>query len=196
MSALSQSGKKTAYQGEILHAAVALLNRMVIDALGGVSGPAGTAMATNTTGVKTVNSVTYSIDGVFQTAKGATDNFWTLGGGVLAVNSFRHYLLCIQSGGTALAVASSDASATALCRYVASGTPPTLPWDAAAIISYCTVATDATHTFTPGTTALNATGITATYADGIDKNIYPVLSDATSGYEELYGGGGPNSLLG
>jgi hypothetical protein len=40
-----------------------------------------------------------------------------------------------------------------------------------AIVGVLTVATDSTHTFTPGTTLLGAAGITATYIDGIDISV-------------------------
>ena len=48
------------------------------------------------------------------------------------------------------------------------------------IVGVLTVATYSTHTFTPGTTALNATGITATFVDGIDPTLLPLIGDGSS----------------
>jgi len=190
MSATSFAVRVTElYNSQGLAVAV-LLNRNLLNDLNLALGPAGAAIATNTTGVKSVNSVTYTLDGAFQTAKGATDPLWTLTGGVLAVASFRRYLLCIGSGGTASVIASTDSTVSAAsCVYT------TMP-DGVCVFSFITVATDATHTFTPGTTALNATGITTTFADGTDKFLLPLIADAASGNEVLALGGGSASPLG
>jgi hypothetical protein len=122
------------------------------------------ATATTTSKVKTTNACTLVNAGAVN-ALAATDNFWTLTGGDLAVSSFRRYLLCADASDAASVIASTDAATAAACRF------PNLPANGVAIVGVLTVATDATHTFTPGTTLLGAAGITATYIDGIDINV-------------------------
>jgi hypothetical protein len=46
-----------------------------------------------------------------------------------------------------------------------------------AIFAVLTVATNASTTFVPGTTLLGAAGITATYQDGIDPTLFPILAN-------------------
>lgn len=121
------------------------------------------ATATVTSKVKTTNNTTYYAAGQ-PIAKAATDNLWTLTGGVLAAASFRKYRLLLDTAGTATVQASSDSLVSAaLCDF------STRPADGVAIVGELTVATDATHTFTPATTLLGAAGITATYIDGSDS---------------------------
>jgi hypothetical protein len=123
------------------------------------------ATATTTSKVKTTNATVVRSAGAL-VALGATDNYWTLTGGDLAVSSFRRYLLCTNAAGTASVVASGDSIVSAAaCRWSA------LPAAGVAILGILTVATDSTHTFTPATTLLGAAGITATYVDGIDVGV-------------------------
>jgi hypothetical protein len=128
----------------------------------GALSAAGAAQATTATQAKTVNTVVYTIGGAFK-SKAATDNLWTLSGAVVAVSSFQKYLLCLGPTGTASIIE---------CVQAASAAAVTLPsyqtFNGVAVIATLTVATDATHPFTPGTTALNATGITSTFIDGFD----------------------------
>jgi hypothetical protein len=96
----------------------------------------------------------------------ATDNAWTLTGAVLAVSSFRRYLLLVDASDVFTVLASADSTVGASsCRWASR------PANGQAILGVLTVATDSTHTFTPGTTLLGAAGITATYIDGIDVNV-------------------------
>lgn len=124
---------------------------------------AGCAIATTTTQAKTVNSVAYKLDGAYQSAKAGTDNLWTLAGTTVPVSSFQKYYLLIGSGGTASVMQGVPAS-------TAAGVTLPFPPQSQSIFGVLTVATDATHPFVPGTTALNATGITATFVDGIDPS--------------------------
>jgi hypothetical protein len=123
---------------------------------------AGCATATTTSQVKTAATLTYLIDGAYKT-KGATDNFWTLAGVTVPVASFQKYYLLIDGSGAASVVQGVPAS-------TAAGVVLPFPPQSKAIVGVLTVATDATHTFTPGVTLLGATGITATYNDGFDPS--------------------------
>jgi hypothetical protein len=160
--------------------AVVLLNRLILLFNNRVHPQAsalpGVATATVTSQVKTTATTAFTADGVF-VIKAATDNFWTLAPtGVLAAASFRRWLLLINAAGTASVYASQDSTVSAAaCAWNFLG--PTLPFDGAAIIGIVTVATDATHTFTPATTLLGAAGITTTYLDGYDNTIIPTLTD-------------------
>jgi hypothetical protein len=122
------------------------------------------AIATVTSKVKTTAATVLLNAGALK-ALAATDNFWTLTGGVLAVNSFRRYLLLCDAVGTATVMASTDAATAAACAF------PTWPPGGTAIVGIVTVATDATHPFTPATTLLGAAGITATFIDGNDDSV-------------------------
>lgn len=121
-------------------------------------------IATTATKVKTTNATVLRIAGAL-VALGASDDYWTLTGGVLAVSSFRRYLLLSNAAGTASVLASDDATTAAGCRWV------TQPANGLAIVGVVTVATDASTTFTPGTTNLSAAGITDTYIDGWDISV-------------------------
>lgn len=127
----------------------------------------GCATATVTSKVKTANATVVRNAGALN-AVAATDNYWTLTGGVLAVSKFRRYLLLVDSADAATVLASDDQSTAAACRF------PSLPADGLAIVGILTVATDASTPFTPATTLLGAAGITATYIDGHDEAIWNV----------------------
>src|SRR6185437_15891082 len=121
---------------------------------------AGCATATTTSQAKTTNTLTYLIDGAYK-SKTATDNFWTLSGVTVPVASFQKYYLLIDGSGAASVVQGVPAS-------TAAGVVLPFPPQSKAIVGVLTIATDATHTFIPGTTLLGATGITATLNDGFD----------------------------
>ena len=123
------------------------------------------AIATTATKVKTTNATVLRNAGALN-ALGASDDFWTLTGGVLAESSFRRYLLLANASDTASVLASDDSTVSAAaCRW------STLPANGTAIVGILTVATDASTTFTPGTTELSAAGITDTYIDGFDITV-------------------------
>lgn len=146
-----------------------LANAHILIAANSVGGAAGCATATVTSKVKTVNSVAYRIDGAFKTAIAGTDNFWILSGTTVAVAMFQKYLLLVDAAGTASIVEGIQASTAA---GVVLPTPP----QSKSIFGVLIVATDATHTFVPGTTLLGAAGITATYIDGFDGAlVHPVV---------------------
>lgn len=106
-------------------------------------------------------------------AFGAADDAWTLTGAVLAAGKFRKYLLLADASDVCTVQASTDASTAAGCTF------ENLPADGLAIVGSVTIATDATHPFTPETTHLDATGITTTYYDGLGDDGIFLFSQVT-----------------
>lgn len=123
---------------------------------------AGCATATVTSQAKTVNTLTYLIDGAYKT-KTATDNFWTLSGVTVPISSFQKYYLLIDGAGAASVMQGIPAS-------TAAGVVLPFPPQSKAIVGVLTVATNGSTTFVPGTTLLGAAGITATFNDGFDPS--------------------------
>lgn len=109
----------------------------------------GLAIATTKSKVKTVNSVDYTIDGVFYTKAGTDNLFVHSDVTVQPVGTTKLYALCLDKDGTASIIAGT----TKL---------PVIP-DTLCCIGALKIVTDATHTFIPGTTLNDAAGITATY---------------------------------
>lgn len=195
MTAFVQGAVEQDYNGSVGRATAVITNRQTMLALNRAYAAAGATIATTTTKIKTVNSVPYTIDGSFVTALAGTDNFWVLTGGVLAVSSFRVYLLCANASAAESVIASSDGATAAQCYFTV--TPGAAdPLDGVCIISTVLVATDATHAFTPGTTALSATGITATYGDGPGKYLLPKVGGTNATVGIMNALIGPNSYLG
>lgn len=125
----------------------------------------GVTIATTASKVKTANATVLRNAGALN-ALSASDDFWTLDGGVLAALSFRRYLLLCDASDAASVLASDDSTVSAAsCRW------HTLPANGLAIVGVLTVATAAATTFTPATTLLSAAGITDTYIDGIDVDV-------------------------
>lgn len=122
------------------------------------------ATATVTSKVKTTADTVARCAGALN-AVAATDNAWVPTGGVLAVASFRRYMLLVDSADAFTVLASTDAATAAACVFA------NTPANGLACLGILTVATDATHTFTPAVTLLGAAGITATYVDGIDTAV-------------------------
>jgi hypothetical protein len=118
------------------------------------------AQATTATKAKTTQA-TVLLNGGAVNALAATDNFWTLTGGVIAAGLSRKYLLLSDGSDAASVLASDDQAVAANCSF------PGLPADGLAPVGSVTITCDATHTFTPATTNLaTATGITVTFSDG------------------------------
>lgn len=131
----------------------------------------GAATATVTSQVKTVNTLTYLINGVFK-SKGATDNFWTLTGtavtaGVGGATMF--WALCINAAGAASVVQgpTNQGSTT-----VWTPGPANLLAADVCVAAMCKVSLTAGTAFTPGTTLLGAAGVTTTYVDGLDGTLW------------------------
>lgn len=166
-------------------ASVELANAVTAYSLNMPLANAGIAIATTTTKAKTANTMPFQINGSFYSLA-ATDNFWTLAGTVVAASSWQKYLLLVDTAGAATIQEATQSliSAAAVSYSNVSGlgrwAPLLTVLNAGKVIAgYLTVATDATHTFTPGTTALGATGITTTYTNGLDQALLQMLANQT-----------------
>ena len=120
-------------------------------------GAAGLTIGGTSTKIKIAAAITFRIAGI-PYAKAITDNITVTAGAVQAVSTFCKYLVSINAAGT-VTVTKGDDAATAVLALV-----PALPANNAPV-GYVQVATDAATTFTAGTTALDAAGITDTYGD-------------------------------
>lgn len=103
-------------------------------------------------GVKTANTITYSIDG--QDYSQTTQTNVAVEGAVLPISSYRWYLMSINAAGTVATTPQAD-NVNLL---------PEIP-EASAPIGAFKIATNSSVTFTPGVTSLNLTGVTDTYYD-------------------------------
>lgn len=85
-----------------------------------------------------------------------TDNIAMTACDAQAVSTYCRYLICTDSANAVTVTKGTDATtaATAILPLMTEGLTP---------IGMLLIATDATHTFTSGTTSLDATGITATF---------------------------------
>jgi hypothetical protein len=131
----------------------------------------GAATATVTSQAKTVNTLTYTIDGVFK-SKVATDNFWTLTGTAVTAGgsgATMHYALCINAAGAASVVQgpTNQGSTTAWTPAPANQLPADI-----CIAAVMKISLTAATVFTPGTTLLGAAGVTTTYGDGMDGTLW------------------------
>lgn len=131
----------------------------------------GAATATVTSQVKTVNTLTYLINGVFK-SKVATDNFWTLTGTAVTAavgGATMFWALCINAAGAASVVQgpTNQGSTT-----VWTPGPANLLAADVCVAAMCKVSLTAGTVFTPGTTLLAAAGVTTTYVDGLDGTLW------------------------
>jgi len=151
----------------------------------------GVTTATTAAKAKLVNTATFIVGGQFQSL-GATDNLWVLGATgattVVAASSWQKYLLLLDNTPTTpVATVLEGVQSVINAASVGWSNIGVGTWGPLiatlnsnrTIVAVATVATDATHTFTPGTTAFNAAGITTTFVDGIDPSLLPILGDAT-----------------
>jgi hypothetical protein len=163
-------------------------NAGTIFGLNCVYGAPAVATATVTSQVKTTAASQYSVGGRIFT-KGATDNFWTLAGTTVALNSWQKYLLCVDDAGVATVVEGTQSTVSAAGVTWGNVSPAAKafnqnPWAplitvlsaSRCIFGVLTVATT-TGTFIPGTTLLGAAGITATFIDGIDASLSPLMAN-------------------
>lgn len=126
-------------------------------------GNAGIAIAATKSKVKTTNSIDYTIDGVFYTKAGTDNLFAHSDTTVQAADTTKYYALCLDASGTASIIAglvseNVDGTTYNLSASLMPPIPVTL-----CCVGALKIVTDATHTFTPGTTLNDAAGITATY---------------------------------
>lgn len=179
-----------AARGSQTRGTVDLANALALLQLNQLFTAGGVTTASTTSKAKLVNTATFTVGGAFQSL-GATDNLWVLGATgaatTVAVGSWQKYLLMLDNTPTTpvasvLEGTQSNVSAAAVrWNNIAIGAwgPLVTALNAnRTIIAVLTIATDATHTFIPGTTLFGATGITATFADGFDASLLPVIADA------------------
>lgn len=110
---------------------------------------AGIAIATTKTRAKTVNAISYSIDGVLYTKAGTDNLFVHTDVTVQAADTTKYYALCLDSSGNASII---QGTSTAL---------PDIP-ATKCIVGALKVVTVAV-TFTPATDNHDASGVTTTY---------------------------------
>lgn len=197
MAASTSTAYQDSARDSVALSAQVLTNRQTLYLLNQCFGAPASARATTATMAKTVaTSGIYLIDGAKQTAVAGTDNFWTLAGTTVPVGSFCIFMLGVTSGGTAAVIQSSIAGSLATCNFNIAGSNTTSAFDGFSIFSNLSITAGSTSSgFIPGTTALNATGITATFADGPGPNWLPILGDANGGLQVWRPGAGPNALI-
>jgi hypothetical protein len=184
-------------KGSVANAAAELSNAKAMLDLNRVLSAAGAKIGTtHAYQIQPANTITYQVGGKFFSLA-AADGLWTPGTAssnlpgqtgsatTVAINSWQKYLLLLTptglTTGTGIVlegVQSSVSAAAVGWSNIASGTwgplIQALNVNNAAIISVATVATT-TNTFVPGTTSFAGTGITTTYADGIDASLLQLM---------------------
>lgn len=133
---------------------------------GGTVAPGAAIGAGTKIKIATAAATTY-IAGGKPTALGITGNYWDLttaaqGTTVLVGGNSIKYRLMADSGQNAHVQSSSVAANAANCTF------PTQPANNNAVLAMATVSVSAGNNFTPGTTALDGTGVTTTITDGSD----------------------------
>lgn len=120
---------------------------------------AGVAEGTNANTYKTTNTLTYTNNGVFK-SKNATDNVaFTSGIGTVPPSSAALYAVWIDGSGNL---------SNTRGPVVAAGEPCPVPTPSAAnvtLVGLIKVTTNASTTFTPGSTDLSDAGVTDAYMD-------------------------------
>lgn len=182
MTFLASNRFNNAARGSITRAAAELANLIAALHLSQALTAAGVATATVTSQVKTVNTLTFLINGKFF-SKAGTDNFWTPAGLTLPAGYFQKYLLLIDSAGAASvqeglmsnvsAAAVGWSNVTALSVWA----PLLSVLNAGKAVAGVLTVANVTNPFIPGTTLLGAAGVTATYQDGIDPSLAPLLGN-------------------
>ena len=136
-----------------------------------VNSKAGLAIGSVATKVSTAAALVYSVNGIM-CSLAAGDIVLTTGLPVVPVGSLAWYLLCADAFGNVTTVqglnvgqGQTDANTGArIAGIFPNNALPPVPAGTTAF-GAVKVITDATHAFTPGTTAFNAAGITTTYYD-------------------------------
>lgn len=166
MSLPTVAGTLDAFRFGVNKLVCVLVNRLALLTANVLKGTPVVAIATTTTKVKTTATAGYAIDGAPKSLA-ATDNFWTLAGTVLIVGQTNKYLLYVDAAGAASVVEGTPATGT-----------PVLPFPAQGKCCFGVVAvTCVSAGFTPGTTALNAAGLTVTFTDGPPPDWFALIAD-------------------
>lgn len=168
---LAPSGQDAGSGVGILGALLQAYNALVTLTENAAYTAAAIAMGTTTTTVKTVNTLTFLIEGVFK-SKAATDNFWTVamlqaapGFAVIPIGSRAIFLFLIDASGVG-SVIQGPVGTTDLLATVPMDTIP----QGKCIAGTCKVVCTAAN-FTPGTDAWNKGSVTFTFADGYDASL-------------------------
>jgi hypothetical protein len=132
---------------------------------------AGLIIATTTTAVKIANAIDYCIDGALYT-KAITDNIAMTAADQQAVATRCLYLVQINAAGTVSTVKGVE-KLTANITADQDALDWPLPAAGNCPIGFVEVETNASTTFTAGTTALSAAGITDTYIDTFAVPVRP-----------------------
>ena len=122
---------------------------------------AGLAEGTNSATFKTVNTLTFTSNGVFK-SYAATDNLTFTAGTALAASQACLFAVWITGAG---------AVSTTQGPIVAAGDPCPVPGQVTAgttLVGLIKVTTSSSATFTPGSTDLGATGIIDVFSDCMD----------------------------
>ena len=122
---------------------------------------AGLAEGTNANTFKTVNTLTFTSNGVFK-SYAATDNLTFTAGTALAASQACLFAVWITGAG---------AVSTTQGPIVAAGDPCPVPGQVTAgttLVGLIKVTTSSSATFTPGSTDLGATGVTDVFSDCMD----------------------------
>ena len=154
---------------------------------------AGLAEGTNANTIQTANNITYTIDGKFY-SKSATDNiaisysgasvYQAAAGGVQAINggftgavggSTRLYLIALDTSGAVSILPGAIVNTAELTAGRVALQFPDAP-KGVCPIGALRVALTAGTAFTPGSTDLSATGVTATFIDLADVPVTPLTA--------------------
>jgi hypothetical protein len=154
-------------------AAALLADKTVIDkaasiAKNGCLSSAGLAIGSSDPAkAKVVNTTTYRVNGQIYTTTAAEVALTGAAYGGAAVTARGWYVL-VDNAGTLSVSASANATGVNEAAAKAAVVWPALPANAS-VLGAVVVATDGAHAFTPGTTHLDATGMTTTYYNGIPE---------------------------
>lgn len=150
-------------RGGLSRAVAAVTAALGVLQVNGIDSPAGLAIATDPTKVATTIDTTYRIGGVQYTLL-KQDDFWALSGNPVPPSSWQKYALLVDAAGSPSVISGNGSGVSAQSvKVVQLGATAEQ-----AVIGLMTVATDGATTFTPGVDPLNATGVTVTFADGVD----------------------------
>ncbi len=145
----------------------------------------GITTATTTSQVKSVNTITFLVNGVFK-SKAATDPLWTLSGTTVQASSFQKYALLLNASGTA-SIQEATQNTTSLATVAWTNVSNYSQWSpfltlanaATTVVGVLSITTSSAGTFIPGTTLLGAAQVTAAFVDGIDQSLLPLIGNET-----------------
>lgn len=182
---LTTSRHTNVARASMARAAVEASNAALAFAMNQIFNSSAVGIATTTTQARTTASLTFTTNGQ-QFTKSSADNFWTLSGTVVAAGNTQKYALLIDGAGngfTQEATQSSLGPTGVVWTNVnnMSSWGPILTMlnqnPGRTMVGYIVVSCNASTTFTPGTTALSAAGLTVSYINGIDPILLPLVTN-------------------